>query len=192
LPIRTERPPTLLLYTRFWEFSIDFLLQAFALVVQQYPAVRLLIIGRGERGEEQQLLAQATQMGVIGQIDYCGWVEPEAIPALLAGADVALVPMNDTLINRARGLAKLLELMSYGLPIVANRVGQVAEYLVDRQSGVLVPPGDVLAFAQAALLVLTNQGLQAELAAGAQARAALFGWDRLAETAALAYQRARI
>jgi glycosyltransferase involved in cell wall biosynthesis len=54
----------------------------------------------------------------------------------------------DTLINRARGLAKLLELMGAGLPIVASRVGQAAEYLEHGVSGWLVPPGNPGALAE--------------------------------------------
>jgi len=48
----------------------------------------------------------AERAGIAAAIDNRGWVAPERIPALLAAADLALVPMNDTLINRARGLAK--------------------------------------------------------------------------------------
>src|SRR4030095_2187177 len=96
---------------------------------------------RGERGEERELLRLAELAGGGAAIDYRGWVEPQRIsgpsrgreiggsrvcvephasPALLAAADIALAPMDDTLINRARGLAKLLELMAAGLPIVAG------------------------------------------------------------------------
>ena len=117
-------------------------------------------------------------------------MEPQDIPGLLAQADIALAPMANTLLNRARGLAKLLELMSAGLPIVASRVGQAAEYLEDGQSGVLVHPGDANAFAQATVALLNDPALQTRLATGVQARAALFGWARLAGVAEAAYRRA--
>jgi len=44
---------------------------------------------------------------------------------------------------------KLVDLMAAGCPVVAERVGQTAEYLMAGESGVLVPCGDVGAFAGA-------------------------------------------
>jgi len=103
---------------------------------------------------------------------------------------VALAPLDDTLINRARGLAKLLELMAAGVPIVASRVGQAAEYIEDGRSGLLVAPGDPGALARAALTLLGDPELRARLSAGARARAAVYRWDALALTAERAYERA--
>jgi glycosyltransferase involved in cell wall biosynthesis len=109
---------------------------------------------------------------------------------VLAGADLALSPLQDTLINRARGLAKLLELMGAGLPIVASRVGQASEYLEHERSGLLCAPGDPAALAGAALRLLGDAGLRARLTAGARAAAARFSWDALADTAEAAYHQA--
>ncbi len=181
---------TLLLYTRFWEFEVTFLVAILKTIAALQPDVRVLVIGRGERGEEREFLHRMEQAGLVSMIDYRGWVEPQDIPGLLAQADIALAPMANTLLNRARGLAKLLELMSAGLPIVASRVGQAAEYLEDGQSGVLVHPGDANAFAQATVALLNDPALQTRLATGVQARAALFGWARLAGVAEAAYWRA--
>src|SRR5262249_38004102 len=154
---------TLLLYTRFWEFDVRYVVAALVGIVARCPTTRLLVIGRGERGEERALLRLAERAGVATAIDYRGWVEPAAIPALLASADVALVRMADPLINRARGLAKLLELMAAELPIVAGRVGQATEYIEEGRSGVLVPPQDPAALAQAALTLLADAPLRAQL-----------------------------
>lgn len=181
---------TLLLYTRFWEFDVRQVVAALVAIASRCSAVRLLVVGRGERGEERELLRLAHRAGVAAAIDYRGWVTPDAIPALLAAADVGLVPMNDTLINRARCSVKLLEMMAAGLPIVAARVGQVAEYIEHGQSGLLVPPGDPAALAQAALRLLDDAALRARLGEGARARALHhFTWDRLAPRAEEAYDR---
>ena len=179
----------LLLYTRFWEFDVRDLVAALVPIAAGCPAARLLVVGRGERGEEQDLLRLARRAGVASVIDYRGWVEPAQIPGLLAAADVALAPMNDTLINRARGLAKLLELMAAGLPIVAARVGQAAEYIEDGRSGVLVPPGNPAALARAALALLADAPLRARLGQAARERVEqMFAWDVLAGAAERAYR----
>jgi glycosyltransferase involved in cell wall biosynthesis len=183
-------PGTLLLYTRFWEFDVRDLVAALVALVQAAPGVRLLVIGQGEQGEEQVLLRLAQRAGVRAALDCRGWVQPPDIPPLLALADIAIVPMDDTLINRARCSAKLLELLAAGLPVVAAQVGQVAEYIRHGSNGLLVPPGSPAALAQAACDLLADRPRQQQLAEQAQRSVAAFAWDRLVLTAEHAYQRA--
>jgi len=191
-PIPNTQYPTMLLYTRFWEFDLRDLVAALVPIVAGCPSARLLVVGRGERGEEGELLRLAERAGVADAIDYRGWAEPAQIPGLLAEADLALVPMDDTLINRARSLAKLLELMAAGLPIVAGRVGQVAEYIEDGHSGLLVAPSDPAALARATLALLADPALRKRLSQGARARVDQhYTLDKLALAAESAYQLAR-
>lgn len=179
---------TMLLYTRFWEFPVRDVVVALVAIANRCPRVRLLVIGRGERGEEQELLRLAQRAGLAAMIDYRGWVEPDDIPCLLASADLALMPLDDTLINRARCSVKMAELMAAGLPIVAGRVGEAASYIEHEQSGLLVPPSDPAALAQAALRLLGDPALRQRFGVGAQARIArAYTWDRLAVTAEQAY-----
>jgi glycosyltransferase involved in cell wall biosynthesis len=179
--------PKMLLYTRFWEIDLPELVATLVAIHLARPETRLVVVGRGEGGEERRLLALAERAGIGAMIDYRGWLQPAQIPAALADADLALVPLQDTLINRARGLAKLLELMGAGLPIVASAVGQAGEYLEHERSGLLCAPGDPAAMAVAALRLLDDAGLRARLSAGARAAAAHFSWDALAATAVAAY-----
>jgi glycosyltransferase involved in cell wall biosynthesis len=186
--IANRQPPTILLYTRFWEFDLRDLVAALVAIVAGCPTARLLVVGRGERGEERDLMRLAERAGVAAAIDYRGWTEPSKIPALLAAADLALTPMDDTLINRARSSAKLLELMAAGLPIVAARVGQVAEYIEDGRSGLLVAPGNPAALARATLALLADAPLREQLGQGARARVAQhYTWDHLVPAAEQAY-----
>lgn len=189
-PRPETRDPTILLYTRFWEIDLEELVAALVAIRQGRPDARLLVVGKGEGGEERRLLELAGRAGIGAMIDYRGWLQPAEIPAVLAGADLALSPLQDTLINRARGLAKLLELMQAGLPIVASDVGQAGEYLQHERSGLLCPPGDPAALASAALRLLNDNDLRARIAAGARAAAARFSWDCLADTAEAAYRAA--
>ncbi len=184
--------PTVLLYTRFWEFQAADLVATLVAVAQRRPDVRLRVIGRGERGEEQELLRLAQRAGVAGVIDYRGWVEPAQIPGLIAGCDAALVPVDDTLINRARCSAKLLELMAAGLAVAGSRVGQMGEYLEEERSGLLAAPGDQAGLARVLLRLLDDPPLRARLGAAARARATgVFAWERLAREAERAYEIAR-
>ena len=180
-PPPAHPPATLLLYTRFFEFGLDFLLEMLAALRRRHPEARLLVAGQGLFQEERRLPALAAARGLEGAIDDRGWVEPAQLAALMAGADVALYPFDDTLVNRSKSSVKLLELLAAGLPVVASVVGQNAEVIVDGQSGLLVAPGDAAAFAAAVSDLLDDADLRARLAAGAQARVReQFRWSLLA------------
>jgi|HigsolmetaAR202D_1030399.scaffolds.fasta_scaffold00176_23 Glycosyltransferase len=181
-------PKTLLLYTRFWEFDLPDLISSLVAIVQQEAAARLIVIGKGERGEEERMLQLAERAGVRQAIEYRGWLEPQEIPSLLAQASIALVPVNDTLINRARCSAKLLELIQAGLAIVASDVGQMREYLRHNQTGMLVAPKDPAGMARAVLELMHDQGLRDRLAEAAYNELCRFDWEALAPIAEAAYQ----
>ena len=129
--------PVLLLYTRFFEFSQDKLHFLFAEVYQRVPGVRLLVLGKGRNNEEELLLAKGGELGFAPALVMGGWLEPADIPFFLAAGDVAVYPFDDTLINRAKCPAKLTELLRAGVPVVADSVGQLAEYIKPAVSGLL-------------------------------------------------------
>lgn len=190
-PSLTGRDPkTLLLYTRFWEFDLSDLISSLVAIVQQEAATRLIVIGKGERGEEEHMLQLAKRAGVHQAIEYRGWLEPETIPSLLAQASIALVPVNDTLINRARCSAKLLELIQAGLTIVASDVGQMREYLRHNQTGMLVAPNDPAGMARSVLRLMHDQALRDRLAEAAYNDLGRFDWEALAPMVEAAYQYA--
>jgi glycosyltransferase involved in cell wall biosynthesis len=183
-PPKSPRPPTVLLYTRFFEFDLDRPLRVLARLRMQVPDARLLVGGKGLFGEEAVFVERAAAMGLADAVDYRGWVAPEALPALLAEADVAIYPFDDNLINRCKSAFKLLELMQAGLPVVAEAVGQNAEVIEDGHSGRLVPSGDVAAFA-GVLVELLGDGAERErerLAEGARRRIdEKFSWSKQVE-----------
>ena len=111
------------------------------------------------------------------------------MPALFAGMQVALVPWADTPSNRARHSAKVLELMAAGLPVVAYAVGELPVTL--GETGILVPPGDAAAFAQAVAELLADAERARRLGAAAQLRVReRFAWPHLADVALAAYATA--
>jgi len=176
-------PPVAVLYTRFAGVRPADVRAIWTRVRAGRPDARLMVVGRGQGGEEREL---ADLPGVM----IVGWVEPEALPEQLAAAQVALVPWADTPPNRGRHSAKVLELMAAGVPIVACAVGELPATLGD--AAVLVPPGDEAAFARAVLSLLADPAMGRRMAAAARARVAgLFTWERLAAVAMAAYRTTR-
>jgi glycosyltransferase involved in cell wall biosynthesis len=134
--------PVVLLYTRFFEFSQEKLHFLFAEIHRQVPGVRFLVVGKGRQGEEDQLLAAGRERGFADALVMAGWIEPRRIPDYLAAGDVALYPFDDTLINRSKCPAKLTEILRSGVAVVADSVGQLAEYVKPGVSGILCAPDD--------------------------------------------------
>ena len=98
-------------------------------VVAQEPGAKLVVVGRGFNGEEEPLLQQAEAIGLREWIEYAGWVDAAALPDYFAQASAAIHPFDDTLINRAKCSVKLIDLLSAGVPVVADAVGQNTEYI---------------------------------------------------------------
>ncbi|TYO96062.1 glycosyltransferase involved in cell wall biosynthesis [Geothermobacter ehrlichii] len=135
--------PVVLLYTRFFEFEQERLHRVLTQLAAQRKDISFLVVGKGRNREEDRLQDVAERCGFADRLVMAGWVQPEEIPDYLAAADVALYPLDDTLYNRSKCPAKLTEIIRAGCPVVADRVGQVAEYLPSDRLGITCSPGDV-------------------------------------------------
>jgi glycosyltransferase involved in cell wall biosynthesis len=100
------------------------------------------------------------------RVIWLGVLDASAIRGRLGSADLFVWPA----VNEALGMA-LLEAQASGLPVVAGRAGGVGEVVVSEMTGLLVPPGDVLAFAAAVRSLIIDQGRRAAFAKAAQNRA---------------------
>ncbi|MGC9399321.1 MAG: glycosyltransferase family 4 protein [Anaerolineae bacterium] len=196
-----EGRPTLLLYTRFFEFDVARLWRIVQGVRKAVPTVRLWVVGKGFFDEEQRLMTLGREAGWrvtegIAAADdadlvYVGFVPVADQPAHFAQADVALYPFDDTLVNRTKCPVKLLDLLAAGLPVVGEAVGEIREIIADGGTGVLVPPGDNAAFV-AAIVDLLNAPSRRRTLGEKAARVARerLTWDRRAVTAERVYQYA--
>jgi glycosyltransferase involved in cell wall biosynthesis len=149
------------------------LLEAWTQVIERVPEARLLVVGEGSRREA--LEAQARELGLLGedcQGDSCvgtRHARPGAkviftgprddIPAVTAALDVAVLPSY----REAQGLA-LLEAMALRRPVVASNVGGIPEIVEDGRSGLLVPPHDAPALADAIVRLLIDHPFADNLA----------------------------
>jgi glycosyltransferase involved in cell wall biosynthesis len=176
-------PPTILLYTRFFEYPVSRVLQVLRQVRRKVPQAQLLVVGKGMFGEEEELLQQAQRAGLDKAIEYAGWVEPEGLSAYFARAALAIYPFDDTLVNRTKCPVKLLDLLASGLPVVAEGAGEIREVIRHRETGWLVQPGHVDEFAAAVVRLLQDASLRCRMGqAAARDVRARRSWDQLAET----------
>lgn len=180
--------PTLLVYSRLFEFDTARLATVLAGVRAAVPDVAVLLVGAGlYDADSARFREQLAAAGLLEAVVDVGWVALAELPATLAAADVGLYLMDDTLLNRAKCPVKLADMLAAGVPVVAEGVGQVTEYVRDGRTGVVCASGDVAGLVGASVALL-RAGEQGGGGAGQQerreaARADVgerFGWDRLA------------
>lgn len=134
----------------------------FAGVRAQRPAT-LVMVGDGpDRGAAEE---EARTLGVAQDVRFLGRIDDVA--PLLSAADLYLFPSE----TESFGLSAL-EALASGVPVIASRVGGVAEVVRDGITGALLPLGDVKAMSAAALEYLEPaRWAKASAAAAADARA---------------------
>jgi spore coat protein SA len=129
------------------------------------------------------------------EVDFLGPVPDPALPGLYRRAAVLALPSVDRTcygrhvpVSELLGLAAL-EAMSSGTPVIASRIGGLAEVVVDGETGFLVEPGDVEALGDRLALLLADRRLAARL--GANARDLVverFTWQACAQRCLAAYE----
>jgi glycosyltransferase involved in cell wall biosynthesis len=144
-----------------WKRGHEQLLQAAGLIATREPGARLLVVGDGPL--RPKLEAQARDIGLNGAVRFLGAVPRAA--RLLPHLDVFV--LSSVWEGMSNGL---LEAMAAGRPVVATRVGGNPEVVVDGQTGLLVPPGDAEAMADAVLRLLRDAALAQRMGQAARRR----------------------
>lgn len=124
----------------------DILLRAFAELRVAHPEVRLAIVGDGP--ERVSLERQAADLGLTDRVDFVGPQSQKQIASWMQRARLFVLPSRE----EALGIV-LLEALASATPCVASCVGGVPD-IVAEDVGVLVPPEDPAALAQAIATLL--------------------------------------
>jgi len=184
-----DKRPVLLLYSRLFEFDTGRLVDVLQRVRRAVPEVAFLAVGAGLFEEDAAgLRRRLAETGLEEAVVDAGWLPEDALPAVLAAADAALYLMEDDLLNRAKCPVKLADMLSVGVPVVAEAVGQVREYVRHRETGLLRASRDVSGLADDVAALLCDEALRRRL--GAAARRHIqehFAWELLAKRAETAY-----
>lgn len=151
----------------------DSLLRAMVRVRDRFRGARLVIIGTGPR--EQHLRQLAQELGLSEAVLFTGIRDD--VPDLLPAFD--LFAMSS--LHEGLSIA-LVEAMAAGLPVVATRVGGIPELVVHEESGLLVPPSDERALADAIGELAADETKRGRHAQAATLRAARFGIQPAADT----------
>jgi glycosyltransferase involved in cell wall biosynthesis len=136
-------------------------LDAAALVAEQEPATRFLIVGDGALRPEME--HHARRIGIADRVIFLGWRRD--LPHVYADLDVLAVTSN----NEGTPFSAI-EAMAAGCPVVSTRVGGLPDLIDDGKTGYLVPPGDAQALADASLSLLREPKIRRCMGQAARAK----------------------
>lgn len=126
----------------------SYLIDAMTQIRAHLPQATLLIVGTGTA--QAILREQVQKRGLSRAVLFLG--ERRDIPTLLRAMDLFVLPSLD----EGLGIA-LIEAMAMELPVVATNVGGIPEVVDNGQTGILVPPRDSEALAQAIVALLKDE-----------------------------------
>jgi len=160
-----------------------FLLKAAARISGDFPTARFLFVGRGT--EEARLRSEAANLGLTDRVRFLGFRED--IPEITAALDLTVLPSVDC----DASSAVLKEAMALGKPVVATDIGGAREIIEHGKTGLVVPPGDSEALAQAIKQILRREDRGRAMGEEGRRRVVSeFSIRRLAEGTLSAYRRA--
>lgn len=157
-----------LLYLGGFEANRDLetMLDGIAEASRRFP-VRALLAGEPQMSRRVALQQKLRDRGLHRHVEVRGEPRAEAIPSLIAGCDVALVPAGDHARFFEHGdlPAPLLEHLACCRPVIATATPAIREFLGDEEQAILVPPADAEALADAIVAIATDRSTAERLAA---------------------------
>jgi D-inositol-3-phosphate glycosyltransferase len=149
--------------------------------LRDLPGTELVIAGGPDREgldrdpDAVRLAGLAGRLGVADQVVLRGRLGREQVPALLRSADVVVcTPWYEPF-----GIVPL-EAMACGVPVVASAVGGLVDTVADGVTGLLVPPRQPAALAEALRELLADPMRRAAFGRAGVRRARRYSWDRIA------------
>jgi glycosyltransferase involved in cell wall biosynthesis len=181
-PVIEPEPARILFFGRMWAYKgLDVFVDAIDMLTKRGVTHEAIVAGRGP--EMTRLGARMEAMPTVKMIN--AYISPEDTGRLFQSATVVALPYKDA--SQSGVLAS-----AYGnsRPVVASATGGIPDVVTDGVNGLLVPPGDAIALADALECVLTSNSLAAALAEGArQTAAGLLNWDQIAERLLSSYHK---
>jgi glycosyltransferase involved in cell wall biosynthesis len=169
VPLRDGKPPVVAFIGRLnrWK-GWEVFLEAIAVVAPRFPSARFLVAGDpppGEEGRTAALHQQLSRLGISDRVEVVGF-EPD-VPALLERISIVVAPAEWP---EPFGMVTL-EAMRAGRAVIATALGGTRDLIEPGTSGLLVPPSDPNALAQAMTTLLDDSEFRGRLGAAAHRRA---------------------
>lgn len=169
------RPPRIAYVGRLEAYKrIDLMFEAAALLLPRFPALEILVIGRG--AERERLVARASALGLAARTRFTGFVETIERDALIASARACVFPSQ----KEGFGLT-VIEANALATPVVARDAPGLRDSVRDGETGRLVAGDDPAEWARALAPLLEEGDATLALRRRALEASKRFDWDRAAD-----------
>jgi glycosyltransferase involved in cell wall biosynthesis len=150
-----QEPYTLLFFGRVWPYKgLKYLLAAMPLIANKFPNIKLIIAGKGEN--LKKYFPQGYNQQNIEILN--DFIPPSEVASIFQRSKIIVLPYIEAsqsgVVSLAYGMNKL---------VVASAIGGLQEVIKPEQDGLLVPPCDVQALADAIIRLLSEPQLQQDL-----------------------------
>ncbi len=145
-----------------WKNHIG-LLKVISLVTNQYKNIVFLIVGEGDKGYSNKLQEQITEYGIEEYVKLTGYVDN--IPNLLSSVDILIHTTEREPFGRV-----FIEAMSACKPVVAFDSGGAAEIVVNGETGILVPKGEIGKMAEEISSLINNPDMREQMGKAGRTR----------------------
>jgi glycogen(starch) synthase len=164
-----------------YEKGFQVALEALPRVIEELKGVRFLVAGSGTH--EQELKAQAAELGLLEHGTFLGWIGDDVLHTLYRIADLTVVPS----IYEPFGLVAL-EAMASGCPCLVADTGGLREVVPHEDVGLRFQSRDPRSLAAVAIRVLADDELGRRLVAEAYQHVRSFDWADVAERTVELYE----
>ena len=159
--------------------GVDVLVRAFARLGRGE-----LVIAGGLKGENDfdRIQALVKSLDLSERVRFLGSLPQRDVASELARATLVAAPfLKSAMTSEHTSPIKAFEAMAAGRPLLISDTDASREIVEDGRTGIVVPPGNVDAWAQALDRVLSDRALQMALARAAFEKATQYSWARRAE-----------
>ncbi len=155
--------------------GLNYLLKAYKRIKPEIPDSRLIIVGPGTRLRRKY--ERQVRRDRLKDVTFVGYVSYEELPRYYKTADIFCAPATG---RESFGIV-LLEAMAVGKPVIASSIEGYANVVTDGAEGLLVPPKDDKALAQALISLMTDESLRQQMGVGGRAKALEYSWEHVAQ-----------
>lgn len=169
LPLPTGgRPKVVALGRLTAKKGLDRLVRAVGLLRERGKKVACDLYGGGE--QEAELRRLVSELRLEKAVRFRGWYAQEQLPEILREATAVAVPSVPTAAGDMDGIPTVIyDAMTFGRPVVASALSGIPEAVAAGETGLLTPPGDVAALADALERVLFDRETAEKLSRAARA-----------------------
>jgi len=169
----SEEDSTILFFGRIAEYKgLEYLIRSIPIISTDFPDIKLIIAGDGNFSEYKNMILDDRHYEIHNR-----WIPDEEIPSFFQRAKIIVLPYIEVTQSGIIPIA-----YAFKKPVVATTVGSIPEVVEHGKTGLLVPPKDVTALADAITKLLKNDKLRKEMGQNAYEKMKEeLPWDKIAD-----------